>query len=602
MRTSRPRSTLLLPTLALSLVPFATGCGAGIGGTGPVAPSKPAVVFPTRAELARVPAQAPRVDAFGTSDIVADTWTIEDPIPAAAPYDDASPVGSLARQLQSAHGSSVRLSVPLRCASREIARFFVKRRGLPDEGLRRFIVARCGGDAPLVAPAAWGIPAAPSISDADIVARGSADITRLVAKQLERGDHELGVAMVREAGMAAIVAVVAPKSVDLEPGSRAVDATRKMVLRGTARRDVASVFAFANRGDFGVSPCEENRRVEAPKFEVTCELAEGDAWAWVEVVGSRKGQVLQEPLADVIMVEREGAGVTYTARSLGAPAPVASGAEFTSALVDRLNGVRRTAKLTPLLLAAKQSAENARVAGTIFDASIEGDAATVDRAAIGLLAGWDVEGGTIRDGHFFLGAVAPTRDATAWLDAALERPIGRLALLDPVAKQIAVGPAIPGDAPALGAAVTTYALFESDDHTADERQFFRALTAARAARGVAPPERVGGIDEVRAELADVLRNGKEPMAALNDLLQVAVNRTGSNVNGYVLETTDPAHVEIPEALLRAGPLDVVVAVTHHRAPGAAWGQYVIFVLIVDSAKTTPVQTAAAQRRAQSTVE
>ena len=212
-------------------------------------------------------------------------------------------------------------------------------------------------------------------------------------------------------------------------------------------------------------------------------------------------------------------------------------------------------------------------------------------------------GGTIRGGHFFLGAVAPTRDATAWLDAALERPIGRTALLDPVAQQIAVGPAIPGEAPALGAAVTTYALFDSNDHTEYERQFFRALAAARAARGVPPPERVGGIDEVRSESADVLLHGKQPMMALNELIRVAVNRTGSSVSGYVIETTDPAHVDFPAPLLRAGPLDVVVAVTHHRAPDAAWGQYVIFVLIVDDTKTTPVQTAKGatpQRRASIT--
>jgi hypothetical protein len=360
--------------------------------------------------------------------------------------------------------------------------------------------------------------------------------------------------------------------------------------------DVAEVFGFANRGEFGVSLCEGNVGVTLPRFEVTCELADGDPWAWVEVVGHRKGEVLQEPLADVIMCERDDAGVTYTARSLGGPAPVSSGPEFTGALLDRLNAVRRSAKLAPLVLAAKQSQENARVAGTIFDAIIAGNTQTRDRAAIGLLAGWDVAGGTIRDGHFFLGAVAPTRDATAWLDAAIERPMGRLALLDPVARQIAVGPAIPQDAPALGAAVTTYALFESVDHSADELRFFRALAAERAARGLPPPDRAPRMDEVHAELADVLLRGKQPMAALNDLLRVAVNRTGSSVSGYVLETTDPSRVDFPSALLRAGPLDVIVAVTHHRAPGAAWGQYVIFVLILDDTKTAPGETADAHER------
>jgi hypothetical protein len=536
------------------------------------------------------------VDAFGTSDIAADTWTIEGAATGEVPYDDPSPVGGFVRELQSPHAATVRLSIPLQCASREFARFFLKHRGLPNDSLRRFIVARCGGDAPIAMQVVWWAQSVASMSDAELVARGRADITRRLGKELDRGNHELGMAMVREEGKAAIVGVAAPKSVELEPGSRVVDANRKITLRGTVARDVAEVFAFANRGEFGVSQCEGNVGVPLPRFEVTCELADGDPWAWVEVIGHREGEVLQEPLADVIMCERDDAGVTYTARSLGAPTPVSSAPEFTGALLDRLNAVRRRAKLRPLVLAAKQSQENARVAGTIFDASVTGDAETRDRAAIGLLAGWDVEGGTIRDGHFFLGAVAPTRDATAWLDAAIERPIGRLTLLDPVARQIAVGPAIPENAPALGAAVTTYALFESDDHAADERQFFRALAAARAARGLPPPERVGGMDEVRAELADVLFRGKQPMAALSDLLRVAVIRTRSRVNGYVLETTDPSHIDFPRALLRAGPLEVVVAVTHHRAPGAAWGQYVIFILILDDTKTTPVQMAETQER------
>ena len=81
------------------------------------------------------------------------------------------------------------------------------------------------------------------------------------------------------------------------------------------------------------------------------------------------------------------------------------------------------------------------------------------------------------------------------------------------------------------------------------------------------------------------------MAALDDLLQAAVARSGATVRGYVIETTDPAHAEVPEDLLKDGPLHVLVTVTHHRAPDAAWGQYVIFVLVVDGAATTPRTTA-----------
>jgi hypothetical protein len=49
--------------------------------------------------------------------------------------------------------------------------------------------------------------------------------------------------------------------------------------------------------------------------------------------------------------------------------------------------------------------------------------------------------------------------------------------------------------------------------------------------------------------------------------------------GYVMETTDPSTVEVPEVFLQPGPLPLALVMTHHRAPGAAWGQYVIFTLM-----------------------
>jgi hypothetical protein len=356
-------------------------------------------------------------------------------------------------------------------------------------------------------------------------------------------------------------------------------------------RDVATVSGFVNRGDSGVARCRENLLVHAPKFELTCELAPGDSWAWVEVAGRKKGQMLEDLLADVLIYEGDGSKVTYAPRSFGTPAPVTTPGELTNGILQGLNAVRLRAKLAPLTLAAKQSEENTRLAGTLFDASLRGDMTTANRAAIGLLAGWDVEGGVIRDGYFFLGAAAPTRDATVWLDAAIERPIGRMALLDPGVRQIAIGPAIPGDAPALGAAVTTYALYESDDHPAEEAAFMTKLIAAREGRGLSAPVRVGGFEDMTEQAKEVRLTGKAPMAALRDLLAAAVERSGAGVRGVVIETTDPAHVDVPEDLLQEGPLHVLVTVTHHRAPGAAWGQYVIFVLVVDGRATTPRTTA-----------
>jgi hypothetical protein len=63
-------------------------------------------------------------------------------------------------------------------------------------------------------------------------------------------------------------------------------------------------------------------------------------------------------------------------------------------------------------------------------------------------------------------------------------------------------------------------------------------------------------------------------------MQVAVARTGQGVHGYTLETNDLDQVEVPGVLMTQGPLRMMVGVTHHRAPGAAWGQYVVMIVVL----------------------
>jgi len=592
-----PLTPLASFSAPLALAALLSGCASAGGG-----PSQPAVVFPSRAEIAALPSAKPLPDAFPTGAVPEQTWTVESaPADAAAPYDDTTLTGPLLRDLVQPYAATTTLSPALRCTALEIARFQLRHgHASPTDSLRRFMVARCGGDAPDVRPIMVTFTAPKGVKDAEIAAHARESFANLLAKALGDGSrtraHGIGMGMVRDGAEVAMVAVVAGDQVHMEAGSRTVDATRHVTLRGTARGDFDAITGLVNRGDSGVARCLDDPRVRAPKFEMTCELAEGDRWAWVEITGRARGRLLEESLAEVIVHEGDGAEVTYRARSLGAPAPVHGPEDFTAQLVDRLNGVRSAASLPPLSLAARQSAENARLAGTLFDGQIAHDGAATDRAALGLLAGWDVEGGIIRSGYFYLGAAAPTRDATEWLASAVEHPLGRMALLDPALRQIAIGPAIPEGAPALGAAVTTYALFESDDHKAEELQFLRNLTAARTNRGLAAPVRVGGFSEMADEARRVTQ-GKPSMDALRDLIAAAARRTGGAVRGWVLETNDPAHVEIPEAFLAEGAMRMFLGVTHHRAPGAAWGQYVVFVVSVGQAPAAQTAAAGALGRA-----
>ena len=54
------------------------------------------------------------------------------------------------------------------------------------------------------------------------------------------------------------------------------------------------------------------------------------------------------------------------------------------------------------------------------------------------------------------------------------------------------------------------------------------------------------------------------------------------VSGWVAETSDLRQIPWSDELLVKEPLDVEIGVTHYKAPGGAWGQYVILVLMRES--------------------
>ncbi len=551
--------------------------------------SKPAVVFPTRAEIAQIPAKPPAPAVFGAKDVAVDEWTVESPpLPSEGPYEDASPAGSLVRELMRTRASSVSLSPALRCAAAEIGRFYLKKRALPVDVVRRFIAARCGSETPNIAPAFWAVDAPPGVSDDAILARARDSLANMIEGPLAHGFYRVGLALVRDEKHAVVSLVLGEDDARLEPGTRSVDATRHVTLRGTARGEYAQIVGYVNRGAFGIARCEGDPRVHAPRFAVTCDLAPGDSFDWVEILGAKRGHVMLHPLADVMVYEGDPSAVRYKARTFGAPAPVMTPPSFTSALLERVNRARGEAKMPPLVLGSKQSAENERLAGTILDAAVARDDDSADKAAIGLLAGWDVEGGTIRGGQFYLGTVAPTNDASAWLESASEQPIGRMALFAPEARVIAIGPSVPEGGQGLGAVVTTYSLFDSDDHAADEALFFRRIEQVRAARGRGASVRVAASEDMRKLAARVRSDEMVPQAALNEMLTSVSSESGAPAMGYVLETNDLTSADVPEPFLAPARLGVALAITHHRAPGAAWGQYVVF-LVLSGGEAAPVE-------------
>jgi hypothetical protein len=549
--------------------------------SGPSAPSAPVVVFPTRAEIAKIPAKAPVPAVFGAADVGVDEWSVQsDPLPVEGTYDDASVWGTLARDLASARAGSVSLSPAMRCAAAEVARFSAKNGALPVEALRRFILARCGGDSPLFAPYVLRFEVPDGVKDEELATKARDELAKAADRLLAHGHHVVGVAAARDGRRVAVALAVGEDEARLDPGPRSADAQRRVTIQGVARAEYAQVVGLVNQGDYGVARCQRDARVSLPHFAFTCELATGDPFAWVEVVGQKQGRVVMRPLADLLVYQDAPRKAEYRPKKYGKEQTAGTPASFSAALVEGINRVRSGAKLAPLTLAAKQSAENERLAGTILDAALAADDGASDKAVIGLLAGWDVEGGMIRSGGFYMGAVGPTRDTGAWLGASLERPIGRNALLDPDARLVAVGPTMLEGTPGVGAVVTTYSLFAaSEDHSADETLFLRRVREERAARGLTTPRFVRTSDEMKKAAARVAQNDESPRGALSAMLGSVVWDSGRPAMGYVLETNDVGAVAVPDVLLRPGPLTLSIAITHHRAPGAAWGQYVVFMLL-----------------------
>ena len=556
-------------------------------------PSKPAVVFPSRAEIAAIPAVKPKLEAFGEVDTSTEPWAVQvEPSTQDTPYVDASAWGDFIREAVRPHAALVSLSSPLKCASEELAK--LNRHSaklLPPRNLMHFIVARCGAVVTSPRPLVWRVDATGDFTDAMVIDAAKKQLGPALEKLLGGGQHlVVGLGVARDDKGVSVVVTAADNDAALDPGPLRADANHLVSIRGTVRGDYASITAFINQGPLGVAECSRQGELPPPHFAFTCKLAETDHYAWVEILGQRRGLVLSRDIALGIVTATDDAPIVYKPRSDAAPAVVSTPAELSSAIVLGVNAARAAAHLSPLTIDAKQSAENTRLVGTLINASFADDAAIgSDRAAIGLLAGWDVAG-MIRGATIFVAALGSTRDATAWLDWALERPSGRITLLEPSSRVIAIGPAVPEEGSALGAAVTTYALYESDDHTREEGAIYARIDAARTARKLPRPILLGGIPEMHEEALHVLKDAENPYTALQSMLATASAKSGgAAVMGYVIETTDVEHFALPETALRAGALRIAITVTHHRAEGAAWGQYVVFLVTVGDNAAPSIQ-------------
>src|SRR5262249_19578812 len=154
--------------------------------------------------------------------------------------------------------------------------------------------------------------------------------------------------------------------------------------------------------------CEVNPAVALPRFSIVCPVATDDEVAWVSVSALPPGRVLGTPLIEMLVWPSGTPGKVYA--KLARPAAGAAGASAQE-IVQEINRVREEAKLPPLRLSDQESLTASRLAPHYFaPANAGGSADTSDKIALGLLAGWEVDG-TIRSGHFVSTQVS---DAGSW--------------------------------------------------------------------------------------------------------------------------------------------------------------------------------------------
>ncbi|MEL6181696.1 MAG: hypothetical protein AAFS10_22240, partial [Myxococcota bacterium] len=175
-----------------------------------------------------------------------------------------------------------------------------------------------------------------------------------------------------------------------------------------------------------------------------------------------------------------------------------------------------------------------------------------------------------------------TAASTDLLAAAMERPMSRVALLDPEVKRLAIGMVQTQEPNATGVLLATYALFDEGNLANEQAQVLRRLTRLRTDAGRAAPRVLTPIqDEAQATARRVERGEVKPEEALNALMESAAGKLrgqGGRMAGWISQSYDLDQLPYPPDLLRLPEVDVYMAVAHIRPANEPWGRYMVFMV------------------------
>ena len=567
---------IVLPTLV------ALGCATGSGSPETASNGQ----FPTEQEVARIE-NAPLPESVFRSDLrQAHEWRIEANIPARIEprrWVERSAWGELLGGVTDATEGQVVPTEAMHCVASEFARFAVEQGGRPDASVQRFIVGGCNASVAHVSFRSLQGKVRSSENDEQLFERLRAGTLSLAQSAVVPGQRSvLGIGFARRDDRAAVYLATGRPSVELEPVETRLGRGQTFELRGRILDPAGMITAAINRGRYAVAACDPVGESRPPAFHFACEPDPADESAWVSLSFTPPNRVLGRRALDALVWPRGGDHRVYRRFEYTSARPIADATLFTPAFLEELNGVRARAGLGPVTHDAAQSETATRVAPHFFAAMAGAvDERMADLAALGLLAGWDVDG-KIRSGGIAFGAVPETNDLAVLLSATLEDPLARTTLLDPEADRLAVGPIVgrAGNVPVLAAVVTTYSLFDKTTKQADADALFARLTEERLRRELPPPYRLVDIWMDVTQSADEVGRGETPEFVLDDLLQASVTTLSREVSGWYGEAADLDEFGFPEALLTAPRLGTAIGISHRKDPDEAWGRYVLLIVSV----------------------
>ena len=529
--------------------------------------------FPSKdqlADLVRAPL-APREVALKKG-LAVDRWELAGPFPdkpGSVPWNGEEALARSVAQRAHARKSGLVLTESMQCYAREIGRFVGHHGQLPEDDLQAFAAGRCGV-VPITPSFLYGMPPEEPSDPAM-----TAFFDEVIAKA--PAGSELGVWKGSGIGRHVHLAAFGVPKVKLASIEPVVDGGRTVRVRGTILDRAGWLRAYTTAGSMGFHSCETARDAVSvlPEFDVTCHLSGDDAYAVFDMMAAAPEAVLGRQV--LMLVLPTGEKIPSTFQSLPVEGVPAEGRLF-----DKLNGLRVQLGRTPLREAPAQSQTAHTLIPHYFAAADKSDLARVDFMTLGMMAGWDVPG-PLRESQFLSFRGTLDQKSTSFFSQLLFFPSNRAVLLDPDARQVALGTVRDEKKNGLWGVLTTYTPFERRSYREVETDLIDELDRQRAARGKRPVVRIattevqGVLEHAMEKLA---RGDSTPLQGLEQTLRMLSRRTQRPFNGrlsYAM-AIDGWRPIFEGDLVHADDVAVACKVGFYAAHGHHWGQYVSYMI------------------------